>query len=143
MCGVRHAAVSTTLLAVRVFAFVASLFFLALIAREAVVRDVTGPGRTVASRTGSSPKSSEDALVLLREAEGVIPRGSSVAFIKPAKRADDSLMYLVACGQLPQQHVVYLQDGPRYVIAFQGAFDDPRARVVRGFEAGAVYEVGP
>ena len=127
----------------RVFALLSSLVFLALIAREAVVRHVTGPARTVVSRMGTSPKSSEDALLLLAAAEGVIPRGSSVAFFKPAKRSDDALMYLVAVGQLPHDHVVWPQARPRYVIAFQAPFADPHARLVRQFEAGTVYEVMP
>jgi hypothetical protein len=135
--------VSTTLLSVRVFALVTSLVFLGLIAREAVVRHVTGPARTVASRMGTSPQSAEDALLLLQSAEGVIPRGSSVAFFKPAKRSDDALMYLVAIGQLPHHHVVWPQARPQYVIAFQAPFADPHARLVRQFQAGAVYEVTP
>ena len=125
----------------RVLASVSSLLFLVLIAREAVERHVTGPARTVASRTGTSPRDSENALLLLREAEGVIPRGSSVAFFKPARRSDDGLMYLIALGQLPHHRVVSPEGLPQYVIAFQTPFDDPNVRLLRRFETGTVYEV--
>ena len=125
----------------RAVAWVSSLFFLVLIGRETVSRHVTGPARTVASRTGTSPRDSENALLLLHEAESVIPPGSSVAFLKPARRSDDQLMYLIALGQLPHHRVVDPQFSPRYLIAFQAPFDDSRVRLVRQFDAGFVYEV--
>ncbi len=125
----------------RAVAWVSSLLFLVLLAREAVVGHVTAPGRTVASRTGTSPRDSENALLLLQDAERTIPRGASVAFFKPARRSDDQLMYLIALGQLPHHRVVSPEGDPQYVIAFQSPFDDPHARLLRRFATGAVYEV--
>jgi len=124
---------------VRAVAWASSLLFLVLLAREAVVRRVTAPARTVASRTGTSPRDSENALLLLRDAERTIPRGASVSFFKPARRSDDQLMYLIALGQLPHHRVVFPESVPQYVIAFQTPFDDPHFHLVCRFDVGAVY----
>jgi hypothetical protein len=90
---------------------VASLFFLYLSAREVIHKGPFVRGATIVSRTGLSPRSSEDSLLLLAEASRTIPKGAGVAFVNPTDRSKDWLHYAVAVGQMPQHVIVYFTEG--------------------------------
>lgn len=70
----------------------------------------------------------ERAVLLLRDARRAIPRGATVAFIRPAHRdaANDNVSLLVATAELPQHVVVPFARNPEFVIAFDAPLDDPR-----------------
>lgn len=89
---------------------VASLFFLYLSAREVIHKGPVVRAATIVSRTGLSPRSSEDSLLLLAEASRTIPRGAGVAFVNPRDRSKDWIHYAVAVGQMPQHVIVYFTD---------------------------------
>src|SRR5258708_968416 len=79
---------------------------LAFAARAMLVRGAPARARTIASRTGLSPRSSENALLLLERARRELPRGATVVFLDDQKPGNASVNYAVAVGQLPRQHVL-------------------------------------
>ena len=89
---------------------VASLFFLYLAAREVIHKGPVVRTATIVSRTGLSPRSSEDSLLLLAEASRTIPKGARVAFVNPSDRSKDWIHYAVAVGQMPQHVIVYFAE---------------------------------
>src|SRR5262249_41266696 len=90
----------------RTFAIVASLLMLALSARQMLLRGAPARAKTIASRTGLSPKASEEALLLLERARREIPPGTTVVFFDDQKPGSASVYYAVAVGQLPLQRVL-------------------------------------
>jgi hypothetical protein len=69
-------------------------------------RGAPARAKTIASRTGLSPKASENALLLLARARREIPAGATVAFIDDRKPGSAAGNYAVAVGQLPRHRVV-------------------------------------
>jgi hypothetical protein len=101
----------------------AALLQLILTARAARLRGAPARARTIASRTGLSPKESEQALLLLEKARGELPAGARVVFINDRKPEKAGLNYAVAVGQLPAQRVLPA-DAIReaeYVVLLHGA----------------------
>src|SRR5436305_1595861 len=90
----------------RVVAFAASLVMLLLSARQMLLRGAPARAKTIASRTGLSPKSSENALLLLERARREIPAGATVVFLDDRKPGSATVNYAVAVGMLPKQRVL-------------------------------------
>jgi hypothetical protein len=121
----------------------ASLFFLYLSAREVIYKGPVVRGATIVSRTGLSPRSSEDSLLLLAEASRTIPKGAGVAFVNPLDRSKDWIHYAVAVGQMPQQVIVYFTEGAsdpaiQFVIT-PVEMDNPQYILWRKLPHGEVY----
>lgn len=93
----------------RVVAVAASLVMLALSARQMLLRGAPARAKTIASRTGLSPQSSENALLLLARARRELPPGAIVVFYDDEKRGNATVHYAVATGQLPLQRVLPLE----------------------------------
>ena len=87
-------------------AILASLAMLALGVKEMIVRGAPARAKTIASRTGLSPRSSENALLLLERARRDLPKGVTVVFLDDQKPGNATVNYAVAVGQLPRQHVL-------------------------------------
>jgi hypothetical protein len=106
----------------RVVALAASLVMLALSARQMILRGAPAGAQTIASRTGLSPKSSENALLLLARARRELPPGATVVFFDDQKRGNATVHYAVAVGQLPLQRVLPLErmGEAQYVIVQHG-----------------------
>jgi hypothetical protein len=121
----------------------ASLFFLYLSAREVIHKGPVVRSATIVSRTGLSPRSSEDSLLLLAEASRTIPKGARVAFVNPSDRSKDWLHYAVAVGQMPQHVIVYFTEGTsdpaiEFVIT-QAEMDNSQYVLWRELPHGKVY----
>lgn len=103
-------------------AMLAALFLLVLSGRAMIQRGGPGYAATIASRTGLSPRASENALLLLERARREIPAGSTVVFIDDQKRGSASVNYAVAVGVLPRQHVLPAEFAgfAQYVIVLHG-----------------------
>lgn len=128
----------------RAFALLGSVAFLALSARELIVRGGPGRARTIASRTGLSPRQSENALLALARAGELLPRDVSVVFVNPAHRDRDVVFYHVALGQLPRQRVVTAvaltgSAPPDFVVTLDAPFDDPRYANAWPIPSGTIY----
>ena len=79
---------------------------LGLAGRVMVQRGAPARARTIASRTGFSPRASENALLLLEEAGREIPAGATVVFLDDHKPESAAGNHAVAAGQLPRQRVL-------------------------------------
>jgi hypothetical protein len=127
------------------FAIAGSLLFLCLSVREVVHRGGAGTVPTIVSRTGLSPRSSEDSLLLLEDASRTIPHGAGVAFLNPQDRSKDWLHYAVAVGLMPQQNVLYphaidSDSSIQFLIVGAGPFDDPHFVSWRKLPQGAIFK---
>ena len=123
----------------RIVVAIASVIFIALAAREAWVHGVPGRARTIVSRTGLAPKSSEEVMLLLAAADGLLPRGARVSFIDPAKRGNDWQFFAVATGQLPYHQVVLPTESPQFLIVQHGGPPDDTWQEIRRLPEGAIY----
>jgi hypothetical protein len=123
----------------RAIALIGALVMAGFSAREVVRRGV-GPAKTIVSRTGLSPRNSEEALLLLEHARGVLPRCARVVFLDAQKKGNWGVAYGVAIGQLAQQSVLTYEelDHAEYFVVLHGAADPPFV-LVRQFEEGGVY----
>ncbi len=122
----------------------ASLLFLYLSAKEVIHKGPVVRSATIVSRTGLSPRSSENSLLLLAEASRTIPKGAAVAFVNPLDRSKDWLHYAVAVGQMPQHTIVYFTDGSsdpaiQFVIT-QAAMDNSQYFQWGELPHGKVYQ---
>ena len=123
---------------------VGSILFLALAALQLQQRGGIGPARTIVSRTGYSPRTSEEALALLEAAAALLPPGSRVAFIDTAKRGSDWLYFAVATGQLPRQQVILPESlsgegAPEFIIVLHGGFVAGQYRETWRSAQGTIY----
>jgi hypothetical protein len=122
---------------------VASILFLFLSAKEVIHKGPLVRTATIVSRTGLSPQSSEDSLLLLADASRTIPKGVAVAFVNPLDRSKDWLHYAVAVGQMPQHVIVYFTEGgPDPAIQFvitETVLDSPQYVLWRKLPHGKVY----
>jgi hypothetical protein len=99
-----------------------SLFFCTVDLRELSLRGGPARARTIVSRTGFSPRDSEDAILLLQEAAARIPQNAEVRVLRPDSPESNGVLYAVAVGQMPDQ-VVLSPDSPerpRYLVVFHG-----------------------
>ncbi len=71
-----------------------------------IVRGAPAYARTIVSRTGLSPKASENALLLLDQARQELPDGATVVFLDDRKPGSAGVNFAVAAGQLPKQRVL-------------------------------------
>jgi hypothetical protein len=101
----------------------AALLLLAMSAREMLRRGAPARARTIVSRTGFSPRQSEEALLLLAAARHQIPDGATVVFINDRKPDSEGVNYAVAVGQLPRQRVLPAaqRDAAEYLVLLHGA----------------------
>ena len=101
----------------------AALIMLALSIRAMLARGAPAAARTIASRTGLSPKESEQALLLLAAARRQIPAGAYVVFINDRKPEKAVVNYAVAVGQLPAQHVLPAEEVEQadYLVILHGS----------------------
>src|SRR5258706_11874239 len=101
---------------------IAALVMLALSARQMLLRGAPARAKTIASRTGLSPKASENALLLLERARREIPAGATVVFLDDRKPGSATVNYAVAVGQLPKHRVLpaELAEQAQYVILLHG-----------------------
>ncbi len=92
-------------------------------ARAMVQRGAPARARTIASRTGLSPRASENALLLLEKARREIPVGATVVFVDDRKPGSAAGNHAVAAGQLPRQRVLPADaiDEADYVILLHGS----------------------
>lgn len=106
----------------RVVALIASVILLALCGREMIVRGAPARAKTIASRTGLSPKGSENALLLLGRARHELPDGATVVFLDDRKPGSAGVNFAVAVGQLPKQHVLPAERAgeAQYVLLLHG-----------------------
>ena len=123
-----------------VTAWVFSLLFVGIAAREHWARGGPHLARTIASGSSTSPKSSEDTLLLYEEASRRIPRGASVTAFKPLNRADDKQVLRVSLGQLPYHRVVPQSADADFVITLGAPIGDPRYELVHANDAGAIWK---
>ncbi len=84
----------------------ASAVLLVLCGREMIVRGAPARAKTIASRTGLSPRGSENALLLLERARHELPDGATVVFLDDRKPGSAGVNFAVAVGQLPKQRVL-------------------------------------
>jgi len=75
-------------------------------ARAMLIRGAPARARTIASRTGLSPRASDNALLLLEKARRQIPVGATVVFVDDHKPGSAAGNHAVAAGQLPWQRVL-------------------------------------
>src|SRR5882724_10357006 len=103
-------------------ALIASAVLLVLSGREMIVRGAPARAKTIASRTGLSPKGSKNALILLARARRELPDGATVAFPDDRKPGSAGVNYAVAVGQLPKQHVLPTERAgeAQYVLLLHG-----------------------
>ena len=103
-----------------------------------------GGSLTVLSGTTGDPATADRALRFLAGVGGTLPPHAAVAFLWARRRTtrDDTLAFLLAIGQLPDQNVVTL-DNAEYVAVFEGRLQDPHFREIRAVPDGYVYERNP
>jgi hypothetical protein len=121
-----------------------SLVYVIIAAREHVASGGPAIGRTIASRSSTSPKSAEETLLLYQHATQTLPRGASITVFKPANRADDKQMLRIAHGQLPYHRVVpqaalETPHAPDFVITLGGPLADPRYELMHASPVGAIW----
>ena len=125
-------------------AWLCSLVFVIVAAREHVAGGGPALGRTIASRSSNSPKAAEDTLLLYEHATKSLPRGASITVLKPDHRADDKQMLRIAHGQLPYHRVVPQStlesaSAPDFVITLNGPLADPRYELMHASPVGAIW----
>jgi hypothetical protein len=135
---VRHRLLSVT-------AWVFSLAFLVIAVREHVARGGPMLARTISSNSSNNPKSAEDTLLLYEHASKNVPRGATIAVLKPQNRADDKQVSRVSHGQLPFHRVVPQStldgnDAPDFVITLGAPLEDPRYERIHESAAGAIWK---
>ncbi|HSP13218.1 MAG TPA: hypothetical protein VLV78_00540 [Thermoanaerobaculia bacterium] len=88
-----------------------------------------------------------DALVVIPQAEPLLPRGAEVTCFRPknAQAWNDDAVYLTAVGLLPRQSVLPPWSagtgrGVEYVIAVGAPFDQPSYAPYAGFRGGWLYK---
>lgn len=126
-------------------AWLFSLACLAIAAREHFASGGPALGRTIASRSSTSPKSAEDTLLLYEAASKTLPRGASVVAFKPNNRGDDQQVERWSLGQLPYHRVVPPSTlegdhAPDFVITLGAPLADARYELVTANSAGAVWK---
>lgn len=121
-------------------AWVFSLLFVAIAAKEHLARGGPHLARTIASGSSTSPKSAEDTLLLYHAALRVIPRGATVTVYKPQNRADDKQVLRFSHGQLPHHRVVPQTSSADFVITLGAPIGDPRFELLHANEAGAIWK---
>ena len=127
-------------------AWVFSIAFVVLAAREHLARGGPSRPRTVMSHSGLAPERGEAALLLLRHASRTIPPYARVAVVKPRSRHEDDLMLAAGHGQLPHHRAVHAStleggaDPPDFVITLDAPLEDPRYERIYESPAGAIWE---
>jgi hypothetical protein len=126
-------------------AWVFSLAYLAIAGREHFAGGGPALGRTIASRSSTSPKNAEDTLLLYEVASKTLPRGASITAFKPNNRGDDKQVLRWSLGQLPYHRVVPQStlDGrsaPDFVITLGAPISDARYELVTANAAGAIWK---
>jgi hypothetical protein len=88
-----------------------------------------------------------DALLVIPQAEPVLPRGAQATAFRPkdGQAWNDDAVYLTAVGLLPRQSVVppwavSAGGGVEYVVAVGGTFEHPSYAPVAGFRGGWLYK---
>ena len=117
-----------------------------------LVRNLHGRGgpyfeipETVFDHVSQQPPLARQAIVMSRNAEPLMPRGSSLTVIAPALAPNyDATHYLTASGLLPRHRVLHpqlnvLQSGPDFVIALGAPLEHPGYRLIREFPEGRFY----
>ncbi len=122
-----------------VTAWVFSLLYIGIAAQEHFARGGPAIGRTIASRSSTSPKSAENTLLLLEHASKVLPRGASVTVYKPLRRDEDKQVLRFSHGQLPYQRVVPQSELPDFIITLDAPLGDPRYELLHANDTGAIW----
>lgn len=117
----------------RGIALAGALVMLGFSARQLVWRGI-GPAKTIASRSGLSPRDSEAALLLLARAREVLPRGARVVFADARRPGGRGVAQSVAVGQLPRQDVLPYEELDRadYFLLLNGQPDEQWVAVEPG-----------
>jgi hypothetical protein len=121
-----------------------SIAFLVLAAREHLARGGPMRARTFASNSTNDPARAEREILLYQYVTRSVPRGATIAVLRPDRRDADQQMSRVAHGQLPLQRVVPQEtlltaDGPDFVLAFGPRFSDPRYEPLYEVPAGSLW----
>jgi hypothetical protein len=127
----------------RIAIVTASFFALAytgIAAREHLAAGGPALGRTIASRSSTSPKNAEDTLLLLEHASRTLPRGARVTAWKPLNRAEDKQVLRFTIGQLPHQEIVAQSEEADFAITLGAPIGDPRYELLFANEAGAIWK---
>lgn len=122
-----------------------SVLYLLIAAREHFAGGGPALGRTIASRSSTSPRSAEETLLLYAEASKTLPRGASITVLKPNNRGEDKQVMRVSLGQLPYHRVVpqstlETNDAPDFVITLGAPLSDTRYQLVTANGAGAIWK---
>ena len=123
-----------------VTAWFLSVFYVGIAARAHLARGGPAIGRTIASRSSTSPKSAEDTLLLFEAASRLVPRGANVTVFKPLRRDEDKQVLRFSHGQLPYQRVVSQTELPDFIITLGAPLGDPRYVLVHANDAGAIWK---
>lgn len=120
-------------------AWIGSLLFLGIGAREHFARGGPQRARTIASHSSNSPKSAEDTLLLFAEATKVVPRGATITVFKPQNRGDDQQVLRFSHGQLPYHRVVPQSETPDFIITLGAPLADGRYEQIAANDAGILW----
>jgi hypothetical protein len=120
-------------------AWIGSLLFTGIAAREHLARGGPQLARTIASNSSNSPKSAEDTLLLFETATRLVPRGASITVFKPQNRADDMQVLRFSHGQLPYHRVVPQSETPDFVITLGAPIADGRYEQIGANDAGMIW----
>lgn len=96
--------------------------------------------RTIYSNAHPAQRGSEPLLLLLKDARAVLPSSATVVVL-PANPADANSVYLIAVGQLPEQHVLPPGSmGSAEFLLFHGTGEAPPGfRRIRDFPSGSLF----
>jgi hypothetical protein len=122
-----------------IVAWLGSLLFVSIAAREHFARGGPQLARTIASNSSNSPKSAEDTLLLFAEASRIVPRGATITVFKPQNRADDMQVLRFSHGQLPYHRVVPQSETADFIITLGAPLDDGRYEQLAHNDAGMIW----
>ena len=122
-----------------VIAWIASLLFTGIAAREHFARGGPQRAKTIASHSSNSPKSAEDTLLLFEEATRIVPRGATITVFKPQNRADDQQVLRFSHGQLPYHRVVAQSEAADFIITLGAPLCDARYEPIGANDAGMIW----
>ena len=97
---------------------------------------------TLVDHVGPVEHETREALIVIPQAEPLLPRGAEVTAFRPknGQTWDDNGIYLAAVGLLPHHSVLPPWSLPEYVIAVGKPFENDSYTRVASFAHGALYK---
>jgi len=122
-----------------------SLAFIVLATRDHLARGGPMRPKTFASNSTNDPARAEREVLLYQHVSTTVPRGATIAVLRPHDRGFDKNMSRVAHGQLPFQRVVpqdtlATNEAPDFVLTFGSPLDDARYELQYESAAGALWK---